>query len=66
MIIASQLPLSSWYMTIEERTVVDGVFDRVIHNSIKVELLGESMRKFVGSSYQSAPSVRGNQTEVSQ
>ncbi|CAG4933415.1 unnamed protein product, partial [Acidithrix sp. C25] len=46
--------------------VVDGVFDRVIHNSIKVELLGESMRKFVGSSYQSAPSVRGNQTEVSQ
>ena len=29
----------------EERTVADGVLDRLVHNSIKVELFGESMRK---------------------
>ena len=29
----------------EERTVADGVLDSLVHNSIKVELFGESMRK---------------------
>jgi DNA replication protein DnaC len=45
LVIASQLPLSSWYQTMEEGTVADAVLDRVVHNSIKVELSGESMRK---------------------
>ena len=45
LVVASQLPLSSWYQAMEERTVADGVLDRLVHNSIKVELFGESMRK---------------------
>ncbi len=45
LVITSQLPLSSWYQAMEERTVADGVLDRLVHNSIKVELFGESMRK---------------------
>lgn len=49
LIIASQLPLSSWYQAMEERTVADGVLDRIVHNSIKVELSGESMRKIASS-----------------
>ena len=40
LVITSQLPLSSWYQAIEERTVADGVLDRLVHNSIKVELFG--------------------------
>ena len=61
LVIASQLPLSSWYQTMEERTVADGVLDRLAHNSIKVELSGESMRKIASAraeaSSASAPSV---------
>ncbi len=49
LVIASQLPLSSWYQAMEERTVADGVLDRLVHNSIKVELSGESMRKIASS-----------------
>ena len=45
LVICSQLPLSNWYQALEEGTVADAILDRVIHNAIKVELSGESMRK---------------------
>ncbi len=48
LVIASQIPLSSWYQTMDEPTVADAILDRVVHNAIKVELLGESMRKAAG------------------
>ncbi len=45
MVICSQLPLSNWYQALEEGTVADAILDRVIHNGVRVELSGESMRK---------------------
>ena len=44
-IIASQLPLSSWFDIIGEETIADAILDRLIHTSYKIELKGESLRK---------------------
>lgn len=44
-IIASQLPIASWYDIISEATIADAILDRLIHSSHKIELKGESLRK---------------------
>lgn len=44
-IIASQLPVASWYDVIGEETIADAVLDRLVHTSYRVELKGESLRK---------------------
>jgi DNA replication protein DnaC len=44
-IITSQLPVKGWYDVIGEKTVADAVLDRLVHNSLRVELYGESIRK---------------------
>jgi DNA replication protein DnaC len=44
-IIASQLLLEQWYAVFGESTSADAICDRLFHNSYKVELKGESMRK---------------------
>ncbi len=44
-IIASQLPVSSWYEIIGEETIADAILDRLVHTSHRVELKGESRRK---------------------
>lgn len=44
-IITSQLPVSNWHEVIGESTVADAILDRLIHNSYRIELTGESMRK---------------------
>lgn len=44
-IIASQLPIASWFDVISEATIADAILDRLIHTSHRVELRGESMRK---------------------
>lgn len=44
-IIASQLPVASWYDLFSEETVADAVMDRVAHGSYRIELQGESLRK---------------------
>lgn len=44
-IISSQLPLEAWHSSMEDGTVADAVLDRVIHDSIRLDLKGESMRK---------------------
>lgn len=43
--ITSQLPVKGWYDAIGEKTVADAVLDRLVHNSLRVELSGESIRK---------------------
>ncbi len=43
--IATQLPVSSWYELIGEQTVADAVLDRLVHSAHRIELKGESMRK---------------------
>lgn len=44
-VIASQLPIDHWHGMMADPTVADAILDRVIHNSHKIVLKGESMRK---------------------
>lgn len=44
-IIASQLPVSSWFDVIGEETIADAILDRLVHTSHRIELKGESQRK---------------------
>lgn len=43
--IASQLPVSSWFDAIAAPTIADAILDRLVHGSYRVEMTGESMRK---------------------
>jgi DNA replication protein DnaC len=45
LIVTSQLPVSKWYDIIGDKTMADAILDRIIHQSHRVELSGESMRK---------------------
>ena len=45
LIITSQLPVERWYDIIGEKTVADAVMDRLVYQSHRVELKGESLRK---------------------
>jgi len=44
-IVASQLPVSSWYEVFADETVADALLDRLVHSSYKIHLKGESLRK---------------------
>jgi len=44
-IIASQLPVGSWFDIIGEATIADAILDRFVHTSYRIELKGESLRK---------------------
>jgi len=44
-IIASQLPVASWFDVIGEAVIADAVLDRIVHASHRFELKGESLRK---------------------
>jgi len=44
-LITSQLPISQWHKTIGDATLADAILDRLLHNSHKLKLKGESMRK---------------------
>lgn len=41
----TQLPVSLWHTRFEDPTAADAIMDRLVHNSVRVELSGESMRK---------------------
>lgn len=43
-IIASQLPIDICHDIIGEQTIADAILDRMVHNSIRIELQGESLR----------------------
>ena len=44
-IITSQLPISHWHEYIAEATLADAILDRLVHQSVKIQLKGESLRK---------------------
>ena len=44
-LIASQLPIEKWHKMIANPTVGDAILDRLVHNSHKIALRGDSMRK---------------------
>jgi DNA replication protein DnaC len=45
MVIVSQAPVECWHDIIAAPTIADAILDRLVHNSYRVELTGESMRK---------------------
>lgn len=44
-IIASQLPVASWFDVIGEPVIADAILDRIVHTAHRFELKGESLRK---------------------
>jgi DNA replication protein DnaC len=44
-IITSQIPVQGWYDIIGEKIIADAILDRLIHQSQRIELSGESMRR---------------------
>jgi DNA replication protein DnaC len=44
-IITSQVPVSKWHDVIGDKTMADAILDRIIHQSHRIEIKGESMRK---------------------
>jgi DNA replication protein DnaC len=44
-LITSQLPIIQWHKAIGDATLADAILDRLLHNSHKLTLKGESMRK---------------------
>lgn len=44
-LITSQFPVKHWHDTIGNPTLADAILDRLVHNTHKIELKGESMRK---------------------
>ena len=44
-IIASQMPVTSWFDVIGEAVIADAILDRIVHSSHRFELKGESLRK---------------------
>jgi DNA replication protein DnaC len=43
--ITSQLPIKAWHDVIGEPTLADAILDRIVHNSYRLELEGQSKRK---------------------
>jgi len=44
-LVISQLPVPEWYKMVSNPTVADALMDRLVHNSHRIELRGESLRK---------------------
>ena len=52
-LITSQLPIGQWHKAIGDATLADAILDRLLHNSHKLNLKGESMRKAMSKMGQS-------------
>lgn len=44
-LITSQFPTELWYDKLNDPTLADAILDRILHNSYKMQLKGESLRK---------------------
>lgn len=44
-IIASQIPVAEWHARFPDPTLADAILDRLVHNSYRLSLQGESQRK---------------------
>ena len=57
-LITSQLPVDQWHAYLGDRTVADAILDRLVHNSYRIVLKGESMRKKLNTMNSTAPAKR--------
>ena len=44
-ILATQIPLTSWHQAIGDATYAEAILDRIVHTAYRVELQGDSLRK---------------------
>ena len=44
-LITSRVPVKDWYDIIGEKSIADAVLDRIVHQAIRIELHGDSIRK---------------------
>jgi DNA replication protein DnaC len=44
-IFSSQVPVKDWHELIPNKTIADAILDRIVHNSYRIDLKGESLRK---------------------
>ena len=44
-VVTSQLPVKSWYDSIGDPTLADGILDRLVHGAYQISMEGESMRR---------------------
>ena len=49
-LVATQIPVCEWHHLLPDPTVADAVLDRLVHNAVRIELKGGSMRKRKGTS----------------
>jgi len=56
----SQLPIADWYSRIEDPTIADAILDRIVHDSLRLELDGQSMRKKTSQINQNKTSLRSD------
>lgn len=42
---ATQLPVNQWHQQIQDPTLADAILDRIVHDSLRLVLKGESMRR---------------------
>ena len=45
LIITSQVPIGRWYEIVGDPTLAEAILDRLVHDSHRIELKGESLRK---------------------
>lgn len=43
----SQFPVPDWHARFEDPTLADALLDRIVHNAVRIELSGDSMRKYL-------------------
>lgn len=48
-IFCSQIPVEQWFDLIQDPTIADAILDRIVHNSHRINISGESMRKKTAS-----------------
>jgi DNA replication protein DnaC len=46
-VISSQIPVKEWHDWFNEPNIADAIMDRLTNSSIRIEMKGESMRKFI-------------------
>lgn len=56
-----QLPVSTWHSQFQDPTLADAILDRIVHNSVRIELGGESVRKLKAAI---PPELRGSKEDV--
>lgn len=44
-VFCSQLPVKNWHQAIKDPTAADAILDRIVHQTHRIELSGESLRK---------------------